>query len=45
MHGQSRGFSLIEVMTIVTVIGILATIIIVSTTGVARISRADGKHK
>ena len=44
MHGQSRGFSLIEVMTIVTVIGILATIIIVSTTGVARISRDNQRQ-
>ena len=44
MHGQSRGFSLIEVMTIVTVIGILATVVVVSATGIARISRDNQRQ-
>ena len=39
MHGQSRGFSLIEVVTIVTIIGILATVVIVGASGMAAASR------
>lgn len=44
MHGQSRGFSLIEIITIVTVIGILAAIVVVSATGIARISRDNQRQ-
>ena len=39
MHGQSRGFSLIEVVTIVTIIGILAAIAVVGASGMAAASR------